>query len=236
MKTLAIIPARGGSKRIPRKNIKPFLGKPMVTHPIDLVLKAGCFDDVVVSTDDSEIAEVAKAHGAEVPFFRSAETSSDTATTAAVIEEVVGRLEDAGRRYDLLCCVYPTSVLMQEKRLLQARAMALEDEACDGAMPVVPFSFPIQRSLQQVDGYLSWVWPEYAQTRSQDLPPRYQDAGQFYWSKVPSFHRTKQILTPRTRALVLDEWEVQDIDNESDVLMAELKYRLLERQGSVAPA
>jgi N-acylneuraminate cytidylyltransferase len=236
MRSLAIIPARGGSKRIPRKNLYPFLGRPMLTYPLALAREAGCFTDIMISTDDQEIAALAREHGAEVPFFRSAETSSDTATTAAVIVEVMKQMADRGRTYDLLCCIYPTAILMQTRHLLGGERMVREDESCDGAMPVVPFSFPIQRSLREEEGFLRYTWPEHASTRSQDLPKRFHDAGQFYWSKTARFEKSHQLLSTQTRPIVLAEWEVQDIDDESDLRMAEIKYKILQERGLISGA
>ncbi|MFM8982796.1 MAG: pseudaminic acid cytidylyltransferase, partial [Spartobacteria bacterium] len=184
MKTIAIIPARGGSKRIPRKNIRLFCGKPIIHYPIATALESGLFDEVMVSTDDQEIADVAIQGGAKAPFLRSAATSNDTAVTAAVISEVLQRYQENGIEFDRLCCIYPVTPLLQAKHLKEAAAL-LEAENVESVQPVVRFGFPPQRAVRVLpDGRVSWIYPEHALTRSQDLEAQYHDVGQFYWWKT----------------------------------------------------
>ena len=227
MRSLCIIPARGGSRRIPRKNIRPFLGEPIIVHPIRAALASGCFSEVMVSTDDSEIAAVAKANGASVPFLRSSENSSDVAGTVSVLIEVLERYAAADTKFDLACCLYPTAVFATPDLLRRARNMLCADQGTDSVMPIVRYGYPIQRSLRLQNGLLSMRWPEHLQTRSQDLELSYHDAGQFYWFWVDRFLRTKRLMTDATRGIELSDSEAQDIDNETDWALAELKRKRL---------
>ncbi|MDP3277831.1 MAG: pseudaminic acid cytidylyltransferase [Deltaproteobacteria bacterium] len=221
---LAIIPARGGSKRIPRKNIKPFLGKPILAYSIAAARASGCFDTVMVSTDDEEIATVARAHGAEVPFLRDAETASDTATTAAVLLEVLQRYCAQGEDFAQACCIYPTAPFVTAEKLRGSLTM-LTEGAYDSVISMVRYSFPIQRALERVGERVAFVSPEFALSRSQDLAPRFHDAGQWYWFDVPTFEREKRLFSANTAGYELSELEVQDIDSETDWQIAELKCR-----------
>lgn len=224
-KQLAIITARGGSKRIPRKNIKDFCGKPILTYSIEAARAAGVFDEIMVSTDDKEIAEIAQKAGACVPFFRSRETAGDFASTDAVIMEVLREYEKKGCFFDAFCCIYPTAPFLTGERL--KAAMALLDKA-DSVMPVVPFSYPPQRGLiLNQDGFMERQFPEYAAARSQDLPVIYHDCGQFYACRTAPFLREGTTDVERLVPLVLSEMEVQDIDTLEDFAMAEMKYRRL---------
>jgi pseudaminic acid cytidylyltransferase len=227
---VAIITARGGSKRIPRKNVRPFLGRPIIAYSIEAALGSGLFDEVMVSTDDEEIADIAREHGASVPFIRSASTSDDFATTADVLTEVLNAYAEAGRHFDFACCIYPTAPFVTAARLKEGLAR-LEDGA-DAVIPVTRFSFPIWRSFRIEDGRLAYNWPEHAPRRSQDLPPAYHDAGQYYFFRTASFLESGQLVGANTVGIEVDEMEVQDIDTEQDWQLAELKYRLLiERAG-----
>ena len=226
MGNLCIIPARGGSKRIPRKNIKPFLGKPIIAYSIELALKSGLFEEVMVSTDDAEIAEVAKAFGAEVPFARSAENANDFATTMDVLKEVLAAYEKQGRTFENVCCIYPTAPLIQENALREGFEKLCSEEL-SSVYPVAPFSFPICRSVTIEDGKTKMNWPEFVNTRSQDLPKAYHDAGQWYWF-VPA-KIGESLYSENSGAVVLSEMEVQDIDSETDWQMAELKYERIHR-------
>lgn len=222
-KMKAIITARGGSKRIPRKNIKDFLGYPMISYAINAALKSGIFDEVMVSTDDKQIAEVAKKYGASVPFLRSAKNSDDFATTKDVLDEVIAEYEKMGVRFDEFACIYPCVPLLNADTLKKAYD---EFKKCDYdcLVPVVRFSFPIQRAFKINDsGFLEYNEPKYANTRSQDLEPMYHDCGMFY------FYKTKPYLANdmKVGAFVMDERVVQDIDNEEDWQMAELKYKVI---------
>lgn len=226
MSAIAIITARGGSKRIPHKNIRDFCGKPILYYSISAALESGVFDEVMVSTDDAQIAQIAVSCGAHVPFLRSAETSNDFATTADVLAEVLAEYEKRGRRFDLLGCLYPTAPFVTAEKLRDAQKK-LADSNADSIMPVVAFSFPPQRGLVVRDGMLQYQFPENANRRSQDLEPIYHDCGQFYFCRTDAFLRYHSLVTPATLPLVMPEEEVQDIDNLSDWAMAEMKYRLM---------
>lgn len=227
MRRIAIITARGGSRRIPRKNIKEFCGKPILAYSATAALRSGLFDRVMVSTDDAEIAGIAESYGAEVPFFRSAENSNDYAVTADVLKEVLREYERRGERFDTICCIYPTAPFVTAEKLKEAVKL-LEESGADSVMPVVRFSFPPQRCVVVKDGLLQFQWPEYAQARSQDLEPFYHDVGQFYCIKAESFKAQGKLVMDRTVPLILSEMEVQDIDTEEDWRMAETKFRLLQ--------
>jgi pseudaminic acid cytidylyltransferase len=225
-KSVAIITARGGSKRIPRKNIKSFLGKPILAYSIAAALKAGCFDEVMVSTDDEEIAEVARSLGALVPFMRSAENANDFTGTAEVIREVVLEYRAHGKEFDALCCIYPTAPFVTGEKLRSAMAL-LKETGADCVLPVVAYSYPIQRSLKIEEGRVEMLWPENYAKRSQDLMPVYHDCGQFYCLKTESLLDQMKLFAKDTRPIVMPESEVQDIDNEEDWKIAEMKYRLV---------
>lgn len=226
MKSIAIITARGGSKRIPRKNIKEFCGKPILAYSIEAALASECFDTVMVSTDDEEIAEIARKYGAQVPFFRSDATANDYATTADVLLEVLAKYEEQGEVFERACCIYPTAPFLTAGRLSEAMTL-LEDKQADSVLPVVRFSFPPQRCVVIKDGFLQPKWPECMSMRSQDLEPFYHDVGQFYCFKVSSFLTRKNLVMEKTVPLEMSEVEVQDIDTPSDWQMAEIKYRLI---------
>jgi N-acylneuraminate cytidylyltransferase len=226
MKNLAIITARGGSKRIPRKNIKDFLGKPIIAYSIETALKSGLFDEVMVSTDDNEIAEVAKKYGAKVPFFRSAETSNDFAGTSDVIIEVLQEYTKFGQKFENACCIYPTAPFISIDTLKNAFNILI-DNKFDSVFPVCAFSYPVQRALKMENSKFSMIAPENLNKRSQDLMKTYHDAGQFYWLNVEKFLQKRIIMSDNAGAIVLDELQVQDIDNETDWKLAELKYKLL---------
>lgn len=231
MSSIAIITARGGSKRIPRKNIKEFLGKPIIAYSIEAALKSGVFDEVMVSTDDEEIAEIAKAAGAKVPFFRSAETANDFATTSDVLKEVLDIYKAKGQEFESACCIYPTAPFVTSEKLKNAMDKLVGEKA-DCVMPVVRFSFPPQRSLVIREGSLEYRWPENKSVRTQDLEPFYHDTGQFYCFDVNNFYQTGQVITGRVLPIEVSDTEVQDIDEPSDWLLAEIKYKyMLEKQG-----
>jgi len=226
MKNLCIIPARGGSKRIPRKNIKEFLGKPIIAYSIETALETGLFGEVMVSTDDTEIAEVAQRYGAKVPFMRSAETANDFASTAEVLKEVVDKYKELGRDFDNFCCFYATAPLVQSNDVVAAfERLQQSDFTC--VYPVVQFSYPIWRCLDIAeDGTMKRHWPEYENSRSQDLPKEYHDTGTFYW------YKTKEWLAGDVKigGIIVDETSIQDIDTETDWKLAEMKYKLLNRK------
>lgn len=225
MANLCIIPARGGSKRIPRKNIKDFLGKPIIAYSIETALQSGLFEEVMVSTDDEEIAEVAKRYGAKVPFFRSELTSGDYATTSQVLAEVLEGYRKSGNAFEEACCIYPTAPLIRIERLIEGFA-ELKAKKARSVFPVVAYSSPIWRALKQTSvGAFEMIWPEHLNSRSQDLEKAYHDAGQWYWFNVERFLTEERIYTDNTSCIVLSEYEVQDIDTAIDWEMAEIKYR-----------
>lgn len=223
---LAIIPARGGSKRIPQKNIKAFLGKPIIAYSINTAIDSGLFDEVMVSTDDEDIAQISKECGAKVPFLRSKKNSDDFATTSDVLLEVIENYRSNNKTIDYVCCIYPTAPLVKSKKLNEAFEQ-LNTNHFDAVFPVVRFSYPILRSLKMLDGKVQLNWPEHLNSRSQDLPPAFHDSGQFYWIKVDSFLKTKKIMSDNCGGIEISEIETQDIDNEVDWKLAELKYQLL---------
>jgi N-acylneuraminate cytidylyltransferase len=226
MKALALITARGGSKRIPRKNIKDFNGKPIIAYSIEAALGSGVFDEVMVSTDDEEIAEISRSYGAQVPFLRSEKTSNDYATTSDVINEVISEYEKRGKKFDIITCIYPTAPFITSEKLKKA-VEELESSDADSLIPVVRFSYPPQRAMEIQEGRLVFRQPENLTARSQDLTPHYHDAGQFYVTRTESFLRTNSLLMGSIIPLELSELEVQDIDNEVDWKLAELKYNLM---------
>ncbi len=229
MKKVAIITARGGSKRIPRKNIKEFCGKPILAYSIQAALEAGVFDTVMVSTDDEEIAEIAKKYGAEVPFYRSEKTANDYATTADVILEVIEEYEKLGQFFDMVCCIYPTAPFLTADKLKDA-VQKLENSDADTLIPVVTFSYPVQRALVIRDEKLVFEYPEFMDSRSQDLEPHYHDVGQFYIMKTETFKESKKIMLGNILPFEISEMEVQDIDNQTDWEIAEMKYRILRQK------
>lgn len=225
MKTLAIIPARGGSKRIPRKNIKDFLGKPIIAYSIQTALQSGLFDEVMVSTDDEEIAAVAMQYGAKVPFMRTNETANDFATTIDVLNEVIsGYRKRLNINFEYACCIYATSPLIQSNHLRDGFNI-LMDNNCSSVFPIVLFEYPIWRGLRvNKYGRTEMLWNEFMNSRSQDLEPIYHDAGQWYWFKTTEIRDS--LFTDNSASIILNELDVQDIDNLTDWKLAELKYEL----------
>lgn len=229
MKTIAIITARGGSKRIPRKNIKTFLGKPIIVYSIEAALASGIFDEVMVSTDDDEIAQIAKEAGANVPFMRSKETSNDFATTTDVLLEVLREYEANGKKFDYMACLYPTNPFISPEKLKKAMELISENDYAE-VLPVVQFSFPPQRSyVLDEEGTLVYKWEEFKNSRSQDLQKMYHDAGQFYFYDVKKYIENKGV-KGKIYPLICPEHEVQDIDTEEDWKMAELKVEFMRRR------
>jgi pseudaminic acid cytidylyltransferase len=228
MGNICIIPARGGSKRIPRKNIKHFLGKPIIAYSIEAALKSALFDEVMVSTDDSEIAEIAKRYGAKVPFLRTEKNSNDFATTYDVVEEVILKYQTLGLSFEHTCCLYSCAPFVTKDKLIESFKFML-DNNFDSVFQVMTFGFPVQRALKlNVDKKISFFYPEYSLSRSQDLVPSYHDAGQFYWMETENCIVEKRIVTNNTGCVIISEIEGQDIDNEIDWKLAELKYELLQ--------
>lgn len=226
MKSIAIITARGGSKRIPRKNIKPFLGRPIVEYSIEAAFRTELFDEVMVSTDDREIADIAAKAGAKVPFFRSERTANDFALTADVVDEVLGCYEQMGEIFEKACVIYPTAPFVTADAIREAMVL-LERERADACIPVVRYSFPPQRCVVIRNERLVPRWPENMTKRSQDLEPFYHDCGQFYCLNVKSFQKQKTIWMENVVPFIQDEINVQDIDTPEDWTIAEMKYRIL---------
>ncbi len=227
MSNIAIITARGGSKRIPRKNIKEFCGQPIIAYSIQAALTSGCFDEVMVSTDDEEIKEVALKYGAKVPFMRSDETSNDYATTQEVVMEVLKAYRKMNIDFEYVCCIYPTAPFITAEKLKKALEL-LVDNKCDTVFPVVPFSFPPQRGLLvERNGKTTFKYPDFSLMRSQDLETVYHDCGQYYCLNVKRFMCEKKLIMSNTYSIIENELEVQDIDNEIDWKLAEMKYQLI---------
>lgn len=226
---LAVITARGGSKRIPGKNIREFCGRPILAYSIDAALQSGLFEEVMVSTDSEAIAEIAKKFGAAVPFMRSAKTADDFATTTDVLLEVLGEYQKRGRSFSTFACLYPTAPFITAQKLIEAVRL-LEKNHVDAVMPMVPFSYPPQRSFViDETGRAAYKYQEYAGSRSQDLEKWYHDAGQFYLYDAKRYLESEgkiEDLLP----IIISELSVQDIDSEDDWKIAELKYRLVHRK------
>lgn len=225
---LAIITARGGSKRIPRKNIKDFLGRPIITYSIDAAIRSGCFDEVMVSTDDNEIASIARKSKAIVPFLRTGGTSDDFSPTADVITEVIAEYSRLDRHFAYACCIYPTAPFITAERLKTGYRL-IQNSGADSVVPLVRFDYPVQRALEIKNGRLYMLWPENRDARSQDLKPAYHDAGQFYWINVERFSKNRTLFGDNTLPLEVPASEVQDIDTLEDWSIAELKFRMLNK-------
>ena len=222
-RNLAIIPARGGSKRIPRKNINCFLGKPIISYSIQKAIECNLFDQVMVSTDDEEIAEIAIKYGAVVPFFRSEKNSDDFASTLDVIREVRLKYLSESVIYDNICCIYPTAPLIKTNDLIEGYNILMENN--DMVYPLTTFSYPILRSVVlNADGNVRMKWPEFANSRSQDLPSSYHDCGQWYWYTNLAL---KNNHFDKIKAIIINNVGVQDIDNEEDWKIAEIKYQII---------
>lgn len=227
MSSIAIITARGGSKRIPGKNKKDFLGKPIMCYSIEAALSSGLFEEIMVSTDDEEIAEIARKAGAEVPFMRSGDTADDFATTDDVLMEVLEEYEKRGQTFEYMACIYPTAPFVTAKKLQDAFTILKESNA-SGVMPVAAFSFPPQRGMAVRDGRLVYCYPENAMKRSQDLETVYHDCGQFYFYRTEEYRACRGDLKDGYVPIVVPETEVQDIDNLTDWKLAELKYKMMK--------
>ena len=227
---LALIPARGGSKRIPRKNIRPFRGQPMIAWSIEAARTAGCFDHILVSTDDEEIAAVAGSYGAEVPFLRPAHLADDQATTQAVVLHAVQWCEQQGLEPQAVCCLYATAPFVQPADLVAAGLLLDAAPTSSFVFTATSFPFPIQRAIHiDASGRSAMFHPEHFNTRSQDLEEAFHDAGQFYWARPEAWANTLNLFDDG-RPLILPRWRVQDIDTEEDWTRAELLHQLLEAQ------
>lgn len=229
MSSIAIITARGGSKRIPRKNIKEFCKKPILVYSIEAALESGCFDEVMVSTEDEEIAKIAKEAGATVPFLRSEKTAGDFATSADVIEEVLSEYQKRNMQFEYACILYPTAPFVTGRKLKEAMKVLKENKA-DSVLPIVQFSFPPQRAFVCKDGKIQYQNEQYAKMRSQDLEPMYHDCGQFCCFTTELFLTKHTLVTDNTIGVVYPESEVQDIDTYEDWNLAELKYSMMKEK------
>ena len=225
---ICMIPARGGSKRIPRKNIKVFNGKPIIAYSIEAALESNCFDQVIVSTDDNEIAEVAKTYGAKVPFIRPSELSNDYAGTIPVVKHTIEWLEGHNKIIDNVCCLYATAPFIQSQAISKSFQQLLESKA-DYCFSVTSFAFPIQRSIRITqDNKVNMFYPENFNVRSQDLEEAYHDAGQFYWGKAQAFKDELPIFSETASPYILPRYLVQDIDTMEDWIRAEAMHRVLQ--------
>ena len=230
-RALCIIPARGGSKRIQRKNIIDFIGKPLISYSIAAIKEANIADTIMVSTDDPEIADVAKRFGADVPFFRNEELADDKTGIAEVLIDVVEQYRKTGMEFEFIICILASAPLIQKDNLVKAFDMLVNTEEIDSVCPVEPFSYPPQRSLVVRGGKLQMLYPENYFARSQDLEKQYHDCGKFFMFKTEALLRDKKLYTKNTLPLFLDEMESQDIDNFTDLEIAKLKYELLFKKG-----
>ena len=225
---IAIIPARGGSKRIPGKNIKLFHGKPMIAYSIEAAQESGCFDKIIVSTDDQEIADIARKYGAEVPFMRPAEIADDHATTMDVIQHAIGWCESQNITVDLLCCIYATAPFISSNDLSKGLALVSAGDI-DYAFSATSFAFPIQRAISLNDnGSVQMLQPEHLNTRSQDLPEAFHDAGQFYWGNVSAFKAGNPFFSLSSKAILIPRKRVQDVDTLEDWEFAEALYAVMK--------
>lgn len=225
---LAVIPARGGSKRIPRKNIKEFHGQPMIAWSIQAALNSGCIDEVWVSTDDEEIAAIAQNYGAKIPFIRPANLSDDFATTADVMQHAVQAYQTQYHQLpDYVCCLYATAPFVQQQDLLKGFEL-IQTKSLDYVFSATSYPFPIQRAIKlDKDGAVNMFSPEHFNTRSQDLEEAWHDAGQFYWGRSEAWLSKARIFSPQSSTVALPRFRVQDIDTSEDWQRAELMAQLL---------
>ena len=226
MKKIAIIPARGGSKRIPGKNIKLFHGKPIIQYSIDAAIQAKIFNEVMVSTDDEEIADISRSLGAEVPFLRSEKTADDFSGLSDALLEVLKVYSQRNKYFDYTCCILPTAPFLNPGRLVDA-FLLLTESKFDSVIAIKQFTYPVQRALIMENNQVKMIWPDNYLKRSQDLPETYHDCGQFYWLRTDSFMNQKKLFMENSGAVVLDELEAQDIDTSSDWNLAEIKHKIL---------
>lgn len=237
MSSVAIITARGGSRRIPNKNIKDFCGKPILAYSIDAALSSELFQEVMVSTDCPEIANIALEYGAKVPFLRSEAAGNDYATTEDVLLEVLEMYSQSGLSFETVCCIYPTAPFVTANKLIGAKRVLDDHFEADAVIPVVRYSFPPQRGMVERNGCLTYQYPENALKRSQDLEPIFHDCGQFYFCRISALKKYHNLICPKSIPYEISEEEVQNIDNYSDWGIAELKYQLMQRKarfGSVS--
>jgi pseudaminic acid cytidylyltransferase len=224
---IAIITARGGSKRIPKKNIKEFFGKPMLSYAINACKDSGIFSEIMVSTDSEEIAEVARKNGANIPFMRSPKTADDFATTFDVLEEVINNYKKEKQEFEHVCCIYPCVPFLSRQTLQDAYNQLIKSDN-DALQPVCKFPVPIEWAMKIENGILVPNDRKAQLIRSQDLTPKYFDVGMFYMIKTTVLLKEKSLTPPKTMAYIMDEQEVQDIDTIDDWKIAEMKYKLVK--------
>jgi N-acylneuraminate cytidylyltransferase len=229
MKPIAIIPARGGSKRIPGKNVKSFCGKPILAYSIEAAVRSNLFDEVLVSTDSTKIAEISRNYGAVVPFMRGEKTAGDYADTTDVLLEVIEEYAKQGKVYEEFCMIYSTAPFVTPEKLKKSYEL-LHTDNVNNVVTMVPFSFPPQRGMRIENGFLKAYSPDDIDKRSQDLETIYHDCGQIYWGKIAALKENPDVLSNNTVPYIVSELEVQDIDNETDWKLAEMKYKYMQEQ------
>ena len=231
----AVIPARGGSKRIPKKNIRPFAGKPLIGYSIGAAFRCGLFDKVIVSTDSEEVAEVAKSFGAEIPFMRPAKLADDFAPTQDVLSHAFDFMKAEGHDVESFCCIYPTAPMISSSELKKAYAKLQANSNASTVYSVTSFPYPIFRAVKiAVGGFTEMFWPEYELSRSNKLPEAFHDAGQFYWLRASIFDKSRRLMAPNSMLPhILPRFMVQDIDTEEDWHMAELLYELAKSRSLI---
>ncbi len=233
-KSIAIIPARGGSQRIPRKNIKLFHGQPILAYSINAAQASGEFDRIIVSTDDAEIADLAMKLGAEVPFVRPVALSDAYTSTLAVMQHAIEVLNREGYEFDLACCIYPTAPFLQANFLREGAQLLVSEPKAAFSFSVTTYAFPVQRAIQLSNGRIDALYPEYRNTRSQDLPEAFHDAGQFYWGRCAAWLRGEVIYSPKSLPVMLPRYLTQDIDTAEDWQLAEYLYQALITSGKIS--
>lgn len=227
MGNIALIPARGGSKRIPKKNIRNFLGKPIIAYTIEAAIKSKCFDRILVSTDCPNIREVALSYGAEAPFERPKDISDDYSTAIDVIKHTINWLRETQVDFNLICCLYATAPFMRPEDIIAGQKILLDDPSASYAMTVTSFPFPIQRGVKITNNRLEMFQPENFLTRSQDLEESYHDAAQIYWGRPDAFLANIPVLSDKAIPIILPRHLVQDIDTEEDWIRAEFLYKAI---------
>jgi len=227
MSVVAIIPARGGSKRIPRKNIKEFNGKPMISWSIEAAIESGCFDRILVSTDDEEIAAVAREFGAETPFMRPISLSDDHTGTIPVIKHALNWLNGSAEAVEYACCIYATAPFVSPTDIKSGLDI-LRNSSCDYVLSVTTYAFPIQRAIRLTNDHrIQMFYPEHFGSRSQDLEEAWHDAGQFYWGVLEAWMNERELFTEKSLPVILPRYRVQDIDTPEDWERAELLSKLM---------
>jgi pseudaminic acid cytidylyltransferase len=226
MSSIAVIPARGGSKRIPRKNVRLLNGKPAIAYSIQLAHSVGFFDRIIVSTDDPDIAKVSLEYGAEVPFLRSSNLSDDFTNTVDVIADAIKQIQNLGNKFNFVCCIYPVTPLLRPNRVEQALEV-LQSGKWDYVFPAIEFSSPIERGFKKLgSGLIEFAFPQFENTRTQDIDKTFHDAGQFYFGKAEAWLDRKSILNGQSTFIELEKNETLDIDDLEDWVLVEQLIRL----------